>query len=63
LLQVSEKYGAADLAFSADDIKSYVPYPWINMVQVKAHHYRALAHYYAGVGLLEQHGALLENFA
>nr|CAB3265576.1 rhophilin-2-like [Phallusia mammillata] len=56
-MKVSEKYSAADKAFSLSEVKSYVPYSWINMAQVKRHHYRALAHYYAGLGLLEQHEA------
>ncbi len=27
-------------------LKDYVPFSWISMVQVKTHHFRALAHYY-----------------
>jgi len=55
-LQVAEKYAEASKAFEYESVKSYVPYSWINMAQVKSHHYRALSHYYAGLGLLDQHG-------
>ena len=37
-------------------MKDYVPYSWISLSQVKREHYKALAHFYVAVGLLEHHG-------
>ena len=56
LFQVAEKYFEAVKVFMVDDLAGYVPQAWISMAQVKHHHYHALAHYYAGLGLIEQHG-------
>jgi len=57
-LQVSEKYSEAERAFLVDELLDYVPQAWVSMVQIKQHHYQALAHYYAGLGSIEQHGKL-----
>ena len=59
ILQVADKYSEAETAFETESVKNYMPYSWLSMVQVKSHHYRALSHYYAGLGLLEQHGMLM----
>ncbi len=40
-------------------LKDYVPFSWISMVQVKTHHFRALAHYYTAVALCDCSGELL----
>ena len=37
-------------------MKDYVPYSWISLSQVKREHYKALAHFYVALGLLEHHG-------
>ncbi|XP_076807956.1 rhophilin-2-like [Clavelina lepadiformis] len=56
-MKVSDKYSLTEKSFNVESVKTYVPYSWINMVQVKSHHYRALSHYYAALGLLDQHVA------
>ena len=41
---------------STEPVKDYVPYSWISLSQVKREHYKALAHFYVALGLLEHHG-------
>ncbi|KAA0708203.1 Rhophilin-1 GTP-Rho-binding protein 1 [Triplophysa tibetana] len=43
-------------AMSVPLLKDYVPFSWISMVQVKTHHFRALAHYYTAVALCDCSG-------
>uniref|UniRef100_H2ZLJ9 BRO1 domain-containing protein n=1 Tax=Ciona savignyi TaxID=51511 RepID=H2ZLJ9_CIOSA len=59
-IKVSDKYNLAFKSMNSDVTKPIVPYTWLNMSEVKTHHYRALAHYYAAIGLLEQHAEPLE---
>ena len=54
---VSEVYNKLHGIISTDPVKDYVPYSWISLSQVKREHYKALAHYYISVGLLEHKGA------
>nr|XP_002122928.2 rhophilin-2-like [Ciona intestinalis]XP_018666799.1 rhophilin-2-like [Ciona intestinalis] len=56
-IKVSDKYSLAFKSMNSDVTKEVIPYSWINMTEVKSHHYRALAHYYAALGLLDQHMA------
>ena len=37
-------------------VKDYVPYSWVSLAHVKKEHYRALAHFYVAVGLLDHVG-------
>ncbi|KAI2652324.1 Rhophilin-1 [Labeo rohita] len=49
--RVSDVYSLVLQAMSVPLLKDYVPFSWISMVQVKTHHFRALAHYYTAVAL------------
>ncbi|RXN34940.1 rhophilin-1 isoform X1 [Labeo rohita] len=51
--QVSDVYSLVLQAMSVPLLKDYVPFSWISMVQVKTHHFRALAHYYTAVALCD----------
>ena len=41
---------------SQPPVKDYVPFSWASLVHVKKEHYRALAHYYVAVGILDHKG-------
>lgn len=56
--QVADVYSKVHKCISTPPVKDYVPYSWISLVLVKAEHYRALSHYYVGVGLLDHLGKL-----
>ncbi|XP_006816946.1 LOW QUALITY PROTEIN: rhophilin-2-like [Saccoglossus kowalevskii] len=49
---VSKAYGTVHRAMNADTVKDYVPYSWISLALVKSEHYKAMSHFYVGVGLL-----------
>ncbi|KAK2883801.1 hypothetical protein Q8A67_017438 [Cirrhinus molitorella] len=51
--RVSDVYSLVLQAMSVPLLKDYVPFSWISMVQVKTHHFRALAHYYTAVALCD----------
>uniref|UniRef100_A0A8C1B6Q1 Rhophilin, Rho GTPase binding protein 1 n=1 Tax=Cyprinus carpio carpio TaxID=630221 RepID=A0A8C1B6Q1_CYPCA len=57
--RVSDVYSLVLQAMSVPLLKDYVPFSWISMVQVKTHHFRALAHYYTAVALCDCPGELL----
>lgn len=38
---------------SQPPVKDYVPYSWVSLTQVKREHYKALAHYFVALGLLD----------
>lgn len=54
--EVSAVYSIVHKVMSNSSVKDYVPYSWISLLLVKSEHYRALAHHYAAVGLLEHNG-------
>ena len=56
LLQVSEVYAEVFKVISQPPVKDYVPFSWASLVHVKKEHYRALAHYYVAVGILDHKG-------
>lgn len=56
--KVSEVYQQVHRVISQPPVKDYVPFSWISLLRVKAEHYRALAHHYVGVGLLDHAGPL-----
>lgn len=56
LSQVSEVYGEVLKIISQPPVKDYVPFSWGSLVHVKKEHYRALAHYYVAVGILDHKG-------
>lgn len=45
---------------SQPPVKDYVPYSWGSLVHVKKEHYKALAHYFVALGVLE-HKAEFSN--
>ncbi|XP_039255270.2 rhophilin-2-B-like [Styela clava] len=51
---VAEKYTLVHTAMTVPPVSETIPNSWINMVDVKSQHYKALAHYYTSVGLLDQ---------
>ena len=51
---VSEVYEKVEEAINHPPVKEFVPFTWVSLVQVKREYYRALSHYYVGVGLLDQ---------
>ena len=55
---VGEVYEKVFDAISQAPVKDYVPFSWVSLVQVKKEHYRALANFYAGLGLVDQTGEL-----
>lgn len=55
---VGEVYDKVYHAISQQQVKDYVPFSWVSLIQVKREHYRALAHYYVAVGLLSHTGSL-----
>ncbi|KFM63836.1 Rhophilin-2, partial [Stegodyphus mimosarum] len=56
--EVSSVYNIVHKVMSNSSVKDYVPYSWISLLLVKSEHYKALAHYYAAVGLLEHNGEI-----
>lgn len=56
--QVSAIYCIVHKVMTNSSVKDYVPYSWISLLLVKSEHYRALAHHYAAVGLLEHNGKI-----
>ncbi|XP_076352612.1 rhophilin-2-B-like isoform X1 [Tachypleus tridentatus] len=59
--EVSEVYNHVHKVMSRPTVKNYVPYSWISLVCVKSEHYKALAHYYVAVGLLDHIGELSDS--
>lgn len=59
--RVSDVYSLVLQAMSVPLLKDYVPFSWISMVQVKTHHFRALAHYYTAVALCDCSGLIGED--
>ena len=55
-VQVSEVYAEVFKVISQPPVKDYVPFSWASLVHVKKEHYRALAHYYVAVGILDHKG-------
>jgi len=53
---VSEVYAEVFKVISQPPVKDYVPFSWASLVHVKKEHYRALAHYYVAVGILDHKG-------
>lgn len=51
--RVSDVYSLVLQSMSVPLLKDYVPFSWISMVQVKTHHFRALAHYHTAVALCD----------
>ena len=41
---------------SEPPVKDYAPYSWVSLAHVKKEHYRALAHFYVAVGLVDHTG-------
>jgi len=58
---VGEVYEKVHQAISQQQVKDYVPFSWVALIQVKREHYRALAHYFVAVGLLDHEGSLLQR--
>merc|ERR1712241_644269 len=58
---VSEVYEKVEEAINHPPVKEFVPFTWVSLVQVKREYYRALSHYYVGVGLLDQGYLNLES--
>ena len=50
---VSDVYGKVHSVMSEQSVQDYVPFSWVSLAHVKKEHYRALAHYYVAVGLLD----------
>lgn len=61
--EVAEVYLQVHKVMSAPPVKDYVPYSWISLVLVKSEHYRAVAHHYVAVGLLDHIGDINETTA
>ncbi|MEE6500515.1 hypothetical protein FKM82_003813 [Ascaphus truei] len=59
--KVSEVYMQVFNAMSQAPIKENVPYTWSIMVQVKAEHYRALAHYFVAILLIDHQLSLSDD--
>lgn len=53
LLQVGEVYRQLHTAMSQAPVKENIPYSWASLACVKAHHYGALAHYFAATLLID----------
>lgn len=53
LLQVGEVYQQLHAAMSQAPVKENIPYSWASLACVKAHHYRALAHYFVATLLID----------
>ncbi|XP_013774990.1 rhophilin-2-B-like isoform X1 [Limulus polyphemus] len=59
--EVAAVYSQVHKLISAPEVKDYVPYSWISLILVKSEHYRALAHHFVAVGLLDHNGELNES--
>lgn len=53
LFQVGEVYRQLHAAMSQAPVKKNIPYSWASLACVKAHHYGALAHYFAATLLID----------
>lgn len=53
LFQVAEVYRQLHAAMSQEPVKENIPYSWASVAYVKAHHYVALAHYFAATLLID----------
>nr|XP_045011561.1 rhophilin-2 isoform X2 [Jaculus jaculus]XP_045011562.1 rhophilin-2 isoform X2 [Jaculus jaculus] len=51
--KVAEAYRQLHAAMSQEPVKEHVPYSWASVACVKAHHYGALAHYFAATLLID----------
>ncbi|KAM4826005.1 rhophilin-2 [Thomomys bottae] len=51
--KVAEVYQQLHTAMSQAPVKENIPYSWTSLACVKAHHYRALAHYFAATFLMD----------
>ena len=51
---VSEVYEKVEEAINHPPVKEFLPFTWVSLVQVKREYYRALSHYYVGLGLVDQ---------
>ncbi|KAM5237313.1 rhophilin-2 [Ctenodactylus gundi] len=51
--KVGEVYQQLHLAMSQAPVRENIPYSWARLACVKAHHYRALAHYFAATLLID----------
>jgi hypothetical protein len=49
-------YGKVFSIMSEPPVKDYAPYSWVSLAHVKKEHYRALAHFYVAVGLVDHVG-------
>lgn len=50
--QVADVYSVVNNLISVPEVRDYVPYSWIALIQVKREHYAAIAHYHSAVGML-----------
>lgn len=55
---VSEVYAKVYRVISQPPVKDYVPFSWASLAHVKKEHYKALAHFYVALGLLDHTGEL-----
>lgn len=53
---VSEVYTEVFNVISQPPVKDYVPFSWASLVQVKKEHYKALAHFYVALAILDSNG-------
>lgn len=51
-MQVADVYSVVNNLISVPEVRDYVPYSWIALIQVKREHYAAIAHYHSAVGML-----------
>ena len=51
--QVSEVYFKVHGIISQPPVQDYVPVSWVSLTQVKREHYKALAHFFVALGLLD----------
>ncbi|XP_051884552.1 rhophilin-2 [Pristis pectinata] len=51
---LSDTYGQVNQCISQPPVTEHVPPAWCHTVQVKLQHYRALAHYFVSIALLDQ---------
>jgi hypothetical protein len=49
-------YAKVQAVISQPPVKDYVPLTWDSLSHVKAEHYKALAHFYVALGILEHKG-------
>ncbi|KAG1660953.1 Rhophilin-2 [Nymphon striatum] len=59
--EVAKFYNTVLKAVSFRPVKDYVPYTWISLIQVKIEHYRAMAHHFTAIGLIEHTGDMTES--